>query len=134
MAVAVQVGVEDDSLFGDLANLGEAPDLETSRIGQNRPRPVHEFVEAAHLADQFMAWPQVEMIGIRENDFGVEIFLDLPRHQAFNRRLGTDGHKYRGFDDAVGGMEQSGPRAGLGTLSLEFEPQTFFKFTHCLQY
>ena len=77
-----------------------------------------------------MARPQVKVVGIRENDFGVEIFFELPGHQAFDRRLGADGHEYGGFDDAVGGMEQAGAGTGLGTLGLEFKPQAFFEFTH----
>jgi hypothetical protein len=74
--VAVQVRAKDDAGFGDFAQRAQAEDLETAGIGKDRPGPAHEFVEAAKSPDGFVAGPEIQMIGIAEEDFSVEIVED----------------------------------------------------------
>ena len=47
-----------DPVVGDLADLGEAEDLEAAGVGEDRPVPAHEAVQAAQLGDQLVAGPQ----------------------------------------------------------------------------
>ena len=47
VARAVDVGLEGDALLGDLPEFGQRHDLEAAGVGQDRPGPVHEAVQAA---------------------------------------------------------------------------------------
>ena len=64
---AVNVALEGYALIVDLARLGERKDLEAARIRQHGVRPLHELMQAAHVADDFIAGAQVEMIGVAED-------------------------------------------------------------------
>ena len=51
----------------------EAEDLIAARVGEDRPRPRHERVQAAARArSRLVAGPQVQVIGVREDDLGAE--------------------------------------------------------------
>ena len=75
--VAIQVRAEQHTFFGDLAQIAQAEDLESARVRQDGPRPGHEFVQPAELADQFMSGAQEEVIGVGQDDFGVKLALDI---------------------------------------------------------
>eukprot|EP00456_Euglypha_rotunda_P050579 TRINITY_DN40712_c0_g1_i1.p1 TRINITY_DN40712_c0_g1~~TRINITY_DN40712_c0_g1_i1.p1 ORF type:complete len:123 (-),score=17.50 TRINITY_DN40712_c0_g1_i1:313-681(-) len=121
MFISVEVGMEYHAFLGDLPYLAETEDLEATGVGQNGARPADVFVQAAEIANQFMAWAQVEVVGIRQNDFGVQILFQLRRGQAFDGSLGADGHENGGFDDSVRGMNPSGTGAGDGAFGLQFK-------------
>ena len=59
--------LELDAVFVDGAQRGEREDLESTRVGEDRAVPVHELVQAAHLADDLVAGPQVQVIGVGED-------------------------------------------------------------------
>ncbi len=61
------------AFFGDLAQAGEAEDLEAAGIGEDGVGPGHEAVQSAELADEFVAGAQVEMIGVGEEDVDAEV-------------------------------------------------------------
>jgi hypothetical protein len=63
------------------------------------------------------------MIGVPEDDLGVQLGNQVPRQDAFDGRLRADGHENRGFNDAVGGVEQPGPGSCFGAGGLEFESE-----------
>ncbi len=56
--IAVQMRAEQHAFLGDLAQSVQTEDLETSRIGQDRPRPGHEPVQPAEFADGLVPRPQ----------------------------------------------------------------------------
>ena len=51
-------------MLGHLGALGEAEDLEAAAVGENRPRPLHELVQAAKLGDDFITRAKQQVIGI----------------------------------------------------------------------
>ena len=53
-----EVRLKQHALFGDLAQPAQAENLEAAGIRQNRPRPVHEPVQPAELANGLMPRPQ----------------------------------------------------------------------------
>ncbi len=55
----VQVRAKSHAIIRDFAQLGQAENLVTARIGKNRARPRHELMQAAKLANQFMPRPQI---------------------------------------------------------------------------
>ncbi len=48
-------------------------------------------------------------------------FGEVALGEAFDGGLGADGHEDRGFDGAVGGVENAGAGAGVRALGQEFE-------------
>ena len=109
---------ERHALFSHFAQLVQAENLEAAGIGQDRPRPRHEPMQAAHLADGFHSRTQVEVIGIAEKNLNPELFENILRH-AFDGRNGAHGHKYRGFDLAV--RSEQAPGAGRAGVALDME-------------
>ena len=125
MRVAIQVRAEEHALVGDLAEVAQAEDLESAGVGEDGARPGHEFVQPAELADQLVAGPQEQVIGVGEDDLGVELAGQIALHDAFDRGLRADGHEDGRFDDAVRGVDQTGASAGVGADGLEFEAHYF---------
>src|SRR5947208_2229960 len=68
MRRAVQMGTEGNTFFRDFAEVAQAEYLEAAGVSQKRPLPTHKFVQTAQTAHQFVPWPQIEMVGIAEND------------------------------------------------------------------
>ena len=123
VAVAVEMRLEHHALFRDLAQPAQAEDLEASGIGEDGPRPIHELVQAAELADGFVAGPQIEMIGVAEDDVRVEVVDQIPRQEAFDSGLCTDRHEDGSFDVAMSGVQNPRPRPGPRTSSLNFKTE-----------
>ncbi len=127
MRVAIQVRAEQHAFFRDLAQIAEAEDLEAARIGEDRARPRHEAVQSAEFPDYFVARAEEQVIGVRQDDFGVQLAGQIALHDAFDGGLGADGHEDRGFDDAVGGVDASSARASVGALGVRVRNALF----HC---
>ena len=70
-------------------------------------------MEAAQIADQFVAGAQPEVVGVAEDDLRAE-FLDFRRVQGFDRALGAHRHENRRFDRAMGQDEFSAAGGALG--------------------
>ena len=70
MPGAVEVRLELGAFLGDHAPLGEAEDLEAAAVGQDRPVPADEAVQAAAPRDQLVAGAEKEVIGVAEDDLG----------------------------------------------------------------
>ena len=73
MGRSVEVRAEFDPFLGDLTELVEAEDLESAGVGEDGVGPAHETVQASHAADEFVAGTQVKMIGVAEDDAGIEL-------------------------------------------------------------
>ena len=65
---AVEVRAEFDAVRFDFADFGEAEDLEAAAVGENRLFPIHEPVQPAGGADDVEPGPDVEVIGVAEDD------------------------------------------------------------------
>ena len=72
MARAVDMRLEGHAALVELAQLGERHDLEAAGIGEDRPGPVHEVMQAAERGDALGARAQHQMIGVGEHDIGAE--------------------------------------------------------------
>ena len=62
----------------------------------------------------FVPRPQKQVIGIAQDDLGIEIVQQIARQDAFDGPLGADGHENRRLDIAVGRVEDACARACLG--------------------
>ena len=79
MLGAIEMRTKRHAVVRHFAQFAQAEHLVAARIGENRARPRHEFVQPAHGADQFVPGPKIEMIGIRKENLHAEIFEVLLR-------------------------------------------------------
>ena len=119
--VAVEMRLEGDAFVGDLAQPGEAEDLIAAGIGQDRARPGHEAVQSAELPDQFVAGAQEEMVGVGEDDAGLEFVPEIALVQSFDGGLRADRHEDGRRDVAVRGVQDAGAGACDRAFGEEFE-------------
>ena len=114
---AVQVRAELDAFLRHLAQLGQAEDLETARVGQQRPLPAHEAMQAAHAPDEFVPRPQSEVIGVGQNHLRTRavranLLQRLLRHRLHRRRR-PHRHEDRRMHSSVGKVQRASPSARL---------------------
>ena len=121
VGVAVEMRLECDAFVGDLAQTGKAEDLIAAGIGQKRAGPGHEAVKSAELADQFVAGAEKEMVGVAEDDAGLEFVPEIALVQPFDRCLCTDGHEDGRRDVAVFGVQDAGAGACDRAFGEEFK-------------
>ena len=105
--IAVDRGLETHAFFRELAHVCQREDLEATRIRQDRPVPVHEFVQPAVLSNDSRARSQQQMKGIAENDF-CAVSSNLLRRHALHRAVGSDGHERRRPDRAATERQETG--------------------------
>ena len=108
--IAVQVRPEQHPRIGHFAQSAQAEHLETARVRQDCARPVHEAVQPAEPLDHLVPRPQVEMIGIGQQDRYPQIVLQIPLHQPLHGGLRPHRHEHGRFDHAVRRVQQPGPR------------------------
>ena len=119
---AVEMGAKRNSLVADLAQLREAVDLESAGVSEHGPGPADEAMQAAEVANGFMAGPQVEVIGVAENDLRAERLENLLRNR-LDRARRSDGHEYGCLDDLMRQIKTASPPTG-GGLADQVEGKT----------
>jgi hypothetical protein len=70
MRRTVQVALERDAVVVHLAQIAQRDNLESTRVGEDRPVPSHELVEPAEASDALVPRTQVKVIGVGEDDAG----------------------------------------------------------------
>jgi len=98
----------------------QAEHLIAPAIGQNRPFPVHEPVQAAHFLEDLHARADVQMVGIAEENPTVQL-LQLPRCHGFDRSLRSHRHENRCVHRPVCRPEAPQARPGLRIFVQNFE-------------
>jgi hypothetical protein len=117
---------ELDALFRDLAHRAQRKHLEAAGVGQDRPIPAHEAVQAAELVHDLGARAQPQVEGVAEDDLRAD-FLQLDRVHRLDRTVGPDRHEDRGLDGAVVEFQTAAARVRQAA-------GVFFKegkFQHC---
>ena len=104
MFAAVDVRAESHAVFAEFAQPGQAHDLKSAGIRQNRLIPVHKLMQAAHFLHQIGARPQHQVISIAEQNFRPGSRHRF-RHHRLNRAAGADRHKSRRIDNSVFGIK-----------------------------
>ena len=105
--------------------VGHAPvphgeDLEPTRVGDDRPLPAHEPVQAAHLGDQLGTRGEQQVKRIPENQLVAERG-DVAGLERLDRALGRQWHERRRAHLAVGQVQRAATGAGIGIASLDRE-------------
>ena len=120
MRRTVNVTLEGHAVVVDLASLREREHLKAARVGEHGTSPLHELVQAAHVAHEFVAGTQVEMIGVAQHERGVDV-LEMLRCEGFYSGLRADGREDRREEVAVRRGENPRARAIVFGGDLEGE-------------
>ena len=130
MQGAVQVGLEFDSVLVHFPKLGQRPHLKAAGIGQDRPRPVHEFVQPAQSSNPFRPRAQHQVIGVGENALGAG-FGDRVRRHRLDRSGGADGHERWRVDGPMRRQQAAGPGLAVGVENFKIEDAHLFETSCC---
>src|SRR5581483_3646808 len=95
---------EGRSLLVHLAFGRETEHLIAAAIGQDGPASSDEPMKPSQTGDAIGAGPEIQMIGIRENHLGADLF-EIARRHRFDRALCANGHERRCLHDAVRRVE-----------------------------
>ena len=94
MRRAVEVRPEARAVFVDGPPRGQAEDLIAAAVGEDRPLPADERVQPAAARDEIVAGPQIQVIGVAEQDLGAERF-EIAMRDALHGALRADRHERR---------------------------------------
>ena len=126
-AAPVQMAPELHPRVRDLPQRREAHDLEAAAVGQDRARPAHELVQAAHPPHRVHSGTQRQMVGVREQDVASRR-AQFVRCQGLDRARGADRQERRRqhLAGAAGtarpaGDDPPGPGRAARVLSFESE-------------
>ena len=111
-AIAVDGRTKHHALGVDLAHLAQAEHLVAAGIGEDRPRPVHEPVQAAQVADRLGAGPQHEVEGVAEQHLRAGLGQQARRH-ALDCSVGAARHERRRLHAAVARREPAAARRAV---------------------
>jgi hypothetical protein len=118
----VDVTLELDAVLVDPAQALEGEHLEPARVGEHRPGPGGEAVEAAHVLHHGFAGPQVEVVGVAQDDLRAGA-CDLAGAEPADHAVGADRHERGRRDGAVRQGEGARASEALGGLETELEHQ-----------
>ena len=110
---AIEMRLERDAVFGQLAQFGQRHHLKPAGIGEDRAVPVHEAVQATQPRDALRRWAQHQVIGITQDNIGAGGFNRFRRH-GFDGRRRAYRHEGRGADYPVRRMELAGAGKAFG--------------------
>ena len=116
--VAVDRRGERDAVLADLAQRAEAEHLEAARVGEDRPLPAHEPVQAAVRRDHLLPGPKPQVEGVAEDDLRA-LRDELVRRHRLDGAVGAHRHEDRRLDDAVRELEAAAPGAARRGEDLE---------------
>ena len=91
-----------------------------TRVSEHGTLPLHELVQAAHVAHKFVAGTQVEMIGVAQHERGVDI-LEMFGRESLDCCLRANGREDRREEVAMRGEENPCAGAVVFCSDLELE-------------
>ena len=87
-----------------LVSCAQTEDLESARIGESWPIPVHKSPQATGPIDEFRTWLQIEVVSVSQHRRRTK----FPNHlgdERLHRRFCTDRYKSRGGNVSVGSVD-----------------------------
>ena len=125
MRAAVEVRLEAEAALVDGAALTEGKRLVAPAVGEDRPVPADEPVQASEAGDPLVARPEIEVVCVREHDLGASLD-EIARENRFDCALRADGHEGRRLHDPVRRHHRSASRAMVGRGDAKSESRS-----HC---
>ena len=118
VARAVDVRGKAHALLAHLADLRQRHDLEAARVGEDRPFPAHEGVQAAEPRHALRAGAQHQVVGVGEDDVGARLF-HLVEVERLDRAGSADRHEGRRAHDAARRRQRAEARRAVLALHLK---------------
>ena len=118
MRRTVNVTLEGHAVIVYFTRLRQRENLESTRVGEHGAMPLHELVQAAHVADKFIPGAQIKMIGVAQDERCVDV-LEVFGREGLDRRLRAHRREDRRDEVAVRGSEDS--RAGTFVCGSDLE-------------
>ena len=119
--IAVQMTLKCDAFFADFSEAAQTEYLVPSRIRQNRVGPRHEPMQPAQISDRLETGPQIQVIGVGQQNLYAQILRQVAGRESLHRRLRAHRHKDRRLNGSVRGVENTSPGAGVRTFGHHFE-------------
>jgi hypothetical protein len=110
MLRAIEMTAEFDAVLAHGAQPLEREHLKPAGVGEDRAIPHHEAVQPAHVANEVIARPQVQMICVAEYHPGAD-GVQVVGVERLHRRERAHRHERRRLYHAVRCREAPGPRA-----------------------
>jgi hypothetical protein len=120
MPAAIDVGLKGHSVRVDCPEGEQRHDLESARIGEDRSWPIHEAMETALARNPVGAGPQHQVVCISQDALASRRSNRIGGHRLDGSRC-AHGHKCGCVERAMGCMQDSRPRATVGSQNLEME-------------
>ena len=109
-----------NAFFGNFSEPCKGKHLKSTGIREDRPVPVHKFMETAHLPYHIVSRPQMQVVRIGQLNLAPDLFQIVGGHRALDGTLCTDIHKNRCLDHAsVGTGKFAAPRTAFRLDDLE---------------
>jgi hypothetical protein len=121
-AGSIDVALEFHAVLGDAAKSLEREHLKATRVGEHRPVPGCEPVQATHLLDHRFSRPEVQVVGVAEDYLGPGAAYVVGTETPHDS-MGAYRHEGGGLHLAVGKGERAGASQAIGALNLEFKHQ-----------
>src|SRR5690606_10538879 len=112
---------ECNAFFFNFAHFGKRIHLVAAAIGQYRSGPSVEPMKSAGTMQYIQSGPQVQMVGVAEDDLCVHGFDQFMLMHRFYGTRCSHGHKNRRFNDAMCGLHETGTCLGLAVCCLKRE-------------
>ena len=91
----VDMGTKSAAIRSEFTHLCERKDLKSAAVRKYRAVPMLEFVESARPAQYVQPRTKIEMVGVAENYFGLDVFHQVSVIYALDRADCPDRHEYR---------------------------------------
>src|SRR5262245_8158401 len=108
------------ALLVNLPSSREAEHLIAAAVGEDRMRPADEPVQSAPPRDQLVAGPQIEVIGVAEDELGARL-LQIALTHRLDASLCADRHERGCLRDAMWRAELAQTRGAVGCEEREAE-------------
>ena len=97
---AVEMRPKPNPFLAHLAQIRQAEHLVPAGVRQDAARPGHEPVQPAHAPNQLVPRPQIEVIGVRQQQPDLHLLERLLRHGLYGPGR-SHGHERRRLDGSV---------------------------------
>ena len=121
MLGTVDVRTEFHTFFPHLTDTRQGKHLKTTTVCQHRAVKSVELVQSAGLFNHIQSRSQIQVIGIAQNNLGLNILFQLVQMDSLHRSQCSHRHKDRGFNLSMVGCYQSGPCIRLRIRMLQFK-------------
>ena len=105
--------------FADTPSVGQRKNLVASAIGEEGPLPLHERMQPPRFFEQIRPRPQVQVVGIAQDNPGPYAVLEFIAAQTFDRTQGPNGHEEGGLDHTVRRLQEASPATASFVFGLK---------------